>query len=526
MTRFSGRRVLSDVTAAPGSAPGSGSSVDPERLPDPGSALGVPTLGAPPPFLAVLRNAGWLTSANLVGDILGFVLFIVLSRNFGPSGIGEYAYGVAIAGLAHVAVMFGLEDYGVREVARSTASEARQLIGGLIGAQLVLLAGVAGLLVAFVALTRPSPAVASIIFIMAIYQLSFAVARTLFIPAYAGERMVAPALSELGCRALGIVVALILVGGSHATLVDALVAYPVAGLLMVGLALRSVLGFTGMPAIRVSGPDVMRVLRIAWPFAAAELLMILYARADVVMLALMAGERATGIYASSLKFLEVMSMPLSFLGFAAYPVLSRTHEWDPGRLAVVAGRLLKSTMVVGGLVGWALFFVVPAVLIPLLGESFATSVPLLRAMAVLALLAGVEVAAARVLLAARLQARFLALQFLSVLGNIILNALLIPRFGVWGALAASIAALLAAAVLYLEALRRVIDLAALLRPALVFLLPVGVAVGVGALAVGAGLPGLSAAASLAVFLVLCVALDLVPAGARRGLSDLVKRIRP
>ena len=98
------------------------------------------------PFRRIFVNAGWLTGGRIGGDLANLVLFVVLARTFGPEGIGQYAYALGIASLMYAAVNFGLEDFAVRECARTRSTERGALVG-----RLLVIQGVA-LLVASLAL--------------------------------------------------------------------------------------------------------------------------------------------------------------------------------------------------------------------------------------------------------------------------------------------------------------------------------------------------------------------------------------
>ena len=81
-------------------------------------------------LLTTAQNAGWLAGSRLSGDVLNFFLFVVLSRRFGPAGVGAYAYAFSIAGFGYAAASLGLEDYGVREMARRPPETGYSLSGG------------------------------------------------------------------------------------------------------------------------------------------------------------------------------------------------------------------------------------------------------------------------------------------------------------------------------------------------------------------------------------------------------------
>jgi O-antigen/teichoic acid export membrane protein len=403
--------------------------------------------------LRTARNAAWLTATRLAADLLSFLLFVAISRHFGPDGTGAYAYGFAVAGLISIGGTLGLDEYGIREYARLPESDRPRLLANLLGTQGFMIAVALLALAGYLLVTRPGREAAVIIVLLSTYLLTGALARTLFVPAFAHQAMAMPAVAEMACRGGAVAVALLLMIWLKAPLVIALLGFPVAGLVLSGVATASASRHARSLSLSTSWPAVASTVRAAWPFAASEVVMQIYARADLIMLSLIIGTTAAGIYASGFKFVEVGVMPLVFLGVAAYPRLSRLFEPDPHGFTEFATGLLRGTLFLGGLLAWALYFLVPVAIVPLFGDRFASAAPIVRIMAGLALLSAAEIALVRVMLAAHLQlARFRLLAIGTGL-NVALNLFLIPLFQIRGAVGAWILTLAVIDVLYAKALQ-------------------------------------------------------------------------
>lgn len=482
----------------------------------------LPPIGPPRKSpLGILRNAGWLTGTRLTGDLLSFGLFVVLSRYFGPAGIGAFAYGFAIATFVTIFVGLGLDDFGVRELSRLPADEGRQLLGKLVASQLALVGVVSVALGAFLLLTSASPTVAGIIIVLGAQQAFLTIARTFFAPAYAQQAMATPALMEVGCRVAGMLITLTLVVVFQTSLVTALVGYPIGAMALLAFAIRSSIRRVGGLSLRIGWREALRLMRTSWPFGASEMVYLFYTRADLVILTWIRGDATAGIYASSLKFFEVSTLPVFFLGFAAYPALSRLFERRSPTLAPAAGRLFLSALMIGGLIAWGMVFVAPSVLVPLLGDQFASAGPVVRIMAVLVVLTAVEATATRVLLAVHLQVIKFKLQLAATVLNVVLDLLLIPTFGIMGAIVATAVALFTVDVFYLRALHGRVASAPVSRALVSFLVPLLAAVAGGAIAAVLHAPAwLVALGSLGIFLVAALASG-VGAIAREGLRGRI-----
>jgi O-antigen/teichoic acid export membrane protein len=427
--------------------------------------------------LTTTRNAIWLTACRLTGDLLNLSLFVLISRQFGPAGVGAYSYGFAVATFAFVIGCLGIEEYGLRQYARMDAVRRPAFLGELLGTQVLMVAAAVIALATYLALTQPSQATLIMVVALGIYQITAAVAATLFIPAMAAQRMLWPALAELTARAIAFAVAGFAIRVAHAPLALAVLGFPLAAVIWLPLAARSARRHAPSLRVATTWAGTLRIVRILWSFALLEIFAQLFSRVGVIALSLEAGNAAAGVFATGLRLIEVALMPLSFLGVAAYPRLSQLFATDVPAFRRSATDLLWLMLLGGAAVAWGLFFVAPSLLVPVLGERFAGAEPVIQTMAVFALVQAVEVGLGRVLLCADRQASNAAFIAGGAVLSIILNVVLVPRFGVNGAIYAGATAYFAIDILCIGALRGPLTGAALLR--MLLSLAASLAVGVG-----------------------------------------------
>jgi glycosyltransferase involved in cell wall biosynthesis/O-antigen/teichoic acid export membrane protein len=413
--------------------------------------------GAAPGIVAATarlrRNASWLLACRVGADLLNFVLFLIVSRRFGPPGMGVYAYGFAIAGFVYSATTLGIDEYGIREYARRPAAGRAALLADLLGSQTSIAAVSLIALAIYLGATSPDAAALTIILSLTCYQLCAAFANTLFVPAMAEQRMVWPSLVVVLGRALGLAIAvpLILIWGTP--LHVAVLAFALAGLLTVLLAARSALQ-QGLPLRLHIGFAALRSnVGTLWSFAAADVMSQVFTRIGVIALTLLATEHAAGVYAAGLKLVEVACLPLLFLGCAAYPGLSRAFD-DPPRFGRMTRQAIWVGLGIAVLSAAALAIVIPPLLVPLLGAGFAGSESIVATMvAALVLAQGVEIVLGRLLLSANLN---VARAAWTTVGACICTALTLATtraFGLQAAIAAVVLSFILVNLLYAASLR-------------------------------------------------------------------------
>lgn len=402
----------------------------------------------------VFRNLGWLTGGQLTADFAAFVFFVLLSRRFGPDGVGDYAFGLAIAMIGRTIVSLGVDNFGIREVAKRTTEEARDLVGRILGAQCWL----AGLYVVgcavFLLLTGASSSALVAAGLLAIYHLSAGFVRSLFLPAFADQRMAGPALLDSGSRVLAIVggIGAMLVGGD--ALAEILIGFPICGVLLLGLAFRQAWRNLGALHLDLHPASVVGIARQAWPFAAGQVVFRLHSRADVVMLSLIAGSAATGIYAAGLKFVEVSMMVVSLFGLALYPTLTKLAQDDEEGFEMAVTTLTQGGIVACVILGWVIFVLVPDLVPLFFGTEFRETEWVVKLFALLVPVKGFVILGDRLMLAAGQEVRKLRFQTIATGLNIVFNAGLIPLLAVEGAIIASVVSIAVNAVLLVRYLRR------------------------------------------------------------------------
>lgn len=398
-------------------------------------------------MLLIGRNAAWLLGCRIGADLLNFVLFLIVSRQFGPEGMGEYAYGFAVAGFIYSAATLGIDEYGIREYTRRPASQRAGLMSDLLGAQACIAVVALLLLAAYLLLTEPVPAMLVIIASLTLHQLCAAFAGTLFVPSMASQQMTGPAVITLLCRALALVFAGAAIWIGHASLQFALSGFAIAGVLLIVLAARVAASRGVRLRPHLSVAVIRNSARTLWSFAAVDVMGQLFTRIGVIALSLQMNKGAAGIYATGLKLAEVTCLPLLFIGVAAYPRLCEAFR-DPAQFKRLSRQALWLGLALAFVSALALYLAVPILLVPVLGPRYAGTESIIASMAALVFVQGAEIVLGRLLLAAHLNVARAAWISIGALACVIATIATIPAFGIEAAVVAVVLAYLMVDVLY------------------------------------------------------------------------------
>lgn len=385
---------------------------------------------------SVLKNAGILSIARFGGDGLNFLLFAILSRELGPGGLGEYALSMTVATLVYYWTTFGLDDLCIKECASRDRQYRSALVGRAVGLQIALALIVTVVLVAFL-MCGPSSQGGWLVLLLSSYYVALAVARVLYTPAYARQQMLGQSGVELVCRTSVTAATVALVLGSSLPLSVAFTPFPVGGLVMLAFGAASARSHNGRLLATFSWRPVKQTILAAWPYGAAAIVAALQARVSFIVVGAIQGAAATGLYASAVKFLEAGILPIYFLSASAFPRLSGAREKQE-ELRFVSDILCRTSLVAGGLLAWLLFFVVPGIVVPILGPSFSGARPVLQAIAVMGVLVAIDFPTHRLMLVADLQQLRVRLIVIAVIANACSAVVLVPLAGVYGAVAGTV----------------------------------------------------------------------------------------
>lgn len=393
-------------------------------------AAAAPAAGAAE-LRGVLRNAGFLLLAYGLPRGLTFAAAVVAARVLGTAGFGAYGTAAAFAVILSVLASLGMTPLLVREMARAPARAPALLADAhriKLAAGLLMLGAL--LTLGHAVLGFPAPVLAASLLLGLGYAVG-AFVENLAAYFQAVERMHVwtQASALLGVVWGGLGAALVLLTSSLVWFCAA----PAVGQLAALAWLAARAPRRARPG-GVSAPgDLPGLLRGTVPFAAAAVLLTLYYKLDVLLLAHWRAEDEVGVYAAAYRFVDVLQALVVVAVMAAYPRLARVaaraagpRRWEGTRLAETA--VLAAVPIAGALwlarepvVGW------------LYGQGYAAAAPVLALLAPLLPTLALNLVGGYVLSSRGRMARVAALYAAATVVSVGLNALLIPAHGARGA---------------------------------------------------------------------------------------------
>ncbi|MGQ0832766.1 MAG: hypothetical protein ACT4OV_13925 [Microthrixaceae bacterium] len=374
------------------------------------------------------RAASSLIGGRLVGALFASAWLVLAARALAPADFGRLAVVIGVGTVAAVVVEGGYPLL-VAEAVGAEPRRLRAVVRGALAVRLPLAVGAGAATVATAAAIwgRGGAGIASA---YAVWIVASAALTTLGPALRAVGRAGAEGAAEAMSRVLTLLIGAALLAAWSS---------PVAVALAYGLGTSIAVGWLAAVARRAAPaatsaltwrPPLRRVL----PLGLAAVLVTIYNRVDVWMLALLASTVDVGTYAAGYRFYEGLVLPATAFGALLVPAVAA----DADRLLELTRRHVRAAVLLAAVGATALAVSAPVVVRLLLGAQFSGSVGPIRVLAVAAIPASVMsvIAPLASLRARRAGTGILTVGIAAALG---LNAILIPWRGPTGAAIAMVA---------------------------------------------------------------------------------------
>lgn len=394
----------------------------------------------------ILHNAGWMMGEQVIRMLTAIFVSVWVARHLGPAQFGLLSYSQAFAALFAVVAVLGLSRIVVRELVETQDQAARQAVVVVTVFVFRLIAAVVlyGSAISLMAWNQdPQRTILVALVGVSILASPFDCA-DLYFQSQSRSRVSVLARSAAFFVSTGVKIALLLMG---AGLMEFALAVGLEYVLN-GAALYLAYSRNGL-SLRVA-PDWglgRRLLRESWPDIISAFSVLFFMRSGQLMLESMRGAGEVGIYSAAARLSEAWYfIPVSLVA-SYFPKIvqsrsdSEAYYSQISRLLVVLVLIsyvagLAATLLSGHVVGW------------LYGAAYSGSAAVLCIHIWCGLLVGFAQVSGAWLLAERRIVLNLQRNLFGLVANIILNLVLIPRFGALGAAWATLLAMISAYYLF------------------------------------------------------------------------------
>lgn len=397
-------------------------------------------------------NTAWRLIAFGARTFSGVLATVLLAHIHGPVGLGRFQFALTLTLLLSFAVALGLPKLLVRELARRPEEIKLRIESALVvslGAGAVVTLLLFGVGVLFHSDTS--------VFVLAGLALAADSAmRIVMVPFWALERMQFEALSvgvQEGAFVALAIVALSAGLGPGGVMLAYLVSR-VIGLITAWLVVAVKLHIRVIP--RWHAGELAPMMKKATPFALDDALSLAYIRLDTIILGIIVGAHEVGLYQSAVNLVLYLNILPRMLNFSMYPRMSRAWPEHVDELR----RLRDSSLMMLGAIAMPIavgsFLLAPRIFGVMYGPGFDRGVLAYLLVTPLTPIRMLGNTLGTALTAADRQTPRTVAVGVAAGVNVVLNLILIPRWGLFGAVASTIVTETGLFTAYVLMLRRVI----------------------------------------------------------------------
>jgi len=392
----------------------------------------------------IFKNTFWIGLSSVLSKILRTFLIIYIARILGPTDYGKFAFALAFISLFVTFLDLGLSPIITRELSRNKDKEKE--FSSLLSLKILLGLGTITLIMIGSFFITQDPEIQKVIWILAGFSFLGQFPEVICAFIRARQKMEYEALIQT--------IQVILVVGfgffvifNFPSVKNISYGYFLAGL----IALIPILVIFHFIFFRLKlSFDInvwKRFLLMSWPLALTSIFGLIYSYIDSIMMGSLGQFIQTGWYNASFKIINVVLVPTSIISLSFFPVLSRISREKEKfqkifnyQMAVMV--FLAVPVVIGGII------LAQPIIDFIYDASYFPAVLALQILVVMAGIAFLNAPFSQVLIAADQQKKIFLVTFLGAITNIILNIILIPKFSLYGAAAATAITYLAMFLLY------------------------------------------------------------------------------
>jgi O-antigen/teichoic acid export membrane protein len=383
------------------------------------------------------KNSIFSILDQLLGMGMNFFLSVLFARYLGAETLGQYSLGLAIVGLLAIFSNFGIVTIMSREIAKSK-KKTKLYLGNALGIKLFISFPVLIILTVFtVYLFNYSYDTAYIIILIAIYNT--------FVSAigYIGSSLVSLHRNDVLLK-INIINKAISLIGSYFLLS---MAYTIVEILYLFTFVSSILFVYAILQVKVIVPSFkilfhkkfnITYILISFPLIMANAAEFISLKIDTVFIGAMMDEISVGYYSASYNLLMgAIFIPLA-LTKVYFPNFIKYYKNDKLKAFKLFKKYNLYFLIYSIFVGIIFYFLAPYIINFIYGAKFESSIEVLRYLSFAIIVLVMNRLYIYTLLAMKKNSYYFKITFFSMYVNLILNYILILKYGLLGAVVATI----------------------------------------------------------------------------------------
>ena len=377
----------------------------------------------------VAKNTLWLMTGEVTSRLFKLVTIVFATRQLGVAGWGVFSYALAFMSFFFVLSDIGVNTFITREMSKDNPDKYYYLSSAtIIKLSLMLSAFVVALLLA-PHLGKVKLGM-DIIVTLSLFGLSDGIKEFALSINRSFGKMEREAFSRIITNCVILIVGSILLL-QKATPLSLAIAYTIGSLsanIYIFWVLRKELG---QIRFKITKADFKIIYDFSWPLIIISLFSFIFSL-DSIMLGQLKSVADVGLYAAAQRLVQFTSIVPSFIAIALFPILSK-NETSKEKDTNILEKTMTIVFALGIPMTIAAFLLRQKIIVLIFGTTYLAGSLTFGILAISILASFPNIILSNVIFAKNLQRIFITATLTGVVVNIILNFVLIPRYGAIGA---------------------------------------------------------------------------------------------
>ena len=384
----------------------------------------------------IVKNIGWAVTGKLVTLLGSFVVGIFVARYLGPEQYGLMSYVISYVAIFQVIATFGLDNIEIREEAKNK-DERDAIIGTAFVLKLIFAILTIALIFMVITLSKTDSFTKWMIMLysLTIVFSCFFVARNYFTAIVWNEYVVK---TEISRTIIGIVIKVVLLI-QHASL-----AWFIAAcvfdyvLLATGYSLSYSKKIDKVRLWRFDRKWAKFLLKQSFPLLLSLTAVVAMQRIDHIMISEMIDNESVGHYSVAFKFVEVMIFIPTIMAQTIAPMLVKLRNRDEEKYKDKAQVFMDVTVWICILMAVAVCVISEFLVKSTFGIQYLFAIPVLQIMSFKVVFDALSQTSGQMIIVEGIHKLMVIREMLGLVCCVVMNFVLIPRYGIIGSAIASV----------------------------------------------------------------------------------------
>lgn len=382
-------------------------------------------------FQKYFRNMGWLFAARIATFFTSFLTVAIVARYLGPENLGKLDYAQSFVAIISVFASLGIDQILYRDLITHPEKE-NELLGTAIFSKLIfgIFAFVLSIIISFL---LGNDAILTVL--IGICALTFIISPIGTVGILFNAQVRAKYSSQISIFLAFFIPALkiLIVFLNKGIIYFAAIIFIEAVISAAWSLYIYIVRFNNKPFLWNFRLDIFKqLMQDSWPLLLAGFSGYIYAKMDQVLIMHYIDSATVGIYGAAVKLTQIWAFLPGLIISSMFPAIVNSRKVNFSLYAKRFRILTGVTVGVTTAIAFPLFIFAPLIIQIVFGSAFVESSPILRVYLWTSIAITLVVLAQHYLIAENLSKIFLYTSIIGATTNIILNVILIPRFGSLG----------------------------------------------------------------------------------------------